>query len=195
MKIPIDIGGFEHSRESLKSMTSQGSFKSKIGNLIFPLMDGTVSYTAALNSRAYHYGDTVFLTLVLENKLANTINSISIQFNNYVSLIKSSKMIQQGLFSAFTNSSSIEENFTESEILTVITERITIKPQETIKKTFQIVVPHNAFPSTKFIKSICFSSYLDIIISVDSQTPSLSNKNFQVPIVCQKTIILILIFK
>lgn len=181
----ILVGGFEHSRESLKAMVSKGSCKTKMGTLTFPLMDGQLTYAATLDARAYHLGDTALLTLVIENKLQYPVSGISVRFNNMISLFGASgkNSTSNNLSSSgFSIPSTSEDSFTETEVLTFMNERYTVKPNESVKKAISIVIPQTAFSTTKYTRGINLMAFLDIAINVQSHTPSVSEKSFQVPI-------------
>jgi hypothetical protein len=182
----ILVGGFEHSRESLKAMVSKGSGKTKMGTLTFPLMDGQLTYAATLDARAYHLGDTALLTLVVDNKLSFPVNGISVRFNNMISLIgasgKSGGSSSNLSSSSMSSSSTSEETFTETEVLTLMNERYTVKPNESVKRVISVAIPQTAFSTTKYTRSINLMAFLDVTINVQSHTPSVSEKSFQVPI-------------
>lgn len=163
-----------------------------MGTVTFPLMDGQLTYAATLDARAYHLGETALLTLVIDNKLPHPVNGISIRFNNYISLFGSkytqnmanNNLSSSGLASS-SNATSItptEDTFTESESLTLMTERYTVKPNENVKKVVSIVIPQTAFSTTKYTRSMNLMAYLDVTINVQSHMPSVSEKSFQVPI-------------
>lgn len=173
-------------------MVSKGSGKTKMGSLTFPLMDGALSYAATLDSRAYHLGETALLTLVMDNKLPHPVNSISVRFNNFISLLGPTNKKESAnttnlnsslsLSSSFTAPSSTEENFTETEVLTLINERYSVKPAEMVKRVISVVIPQGAFSTTKYTRSLNLMAFLDITVNVQSHTPSVSEKSFQVPI-------------
>lgn len=188
----ISVGGFEHSRESLKAMVSKGSGKTKMGSLTFPLMDGALTYAATLDSRAYHLGETALLTLVVDNKLPHPVNSISVRFNNFISLLgptnkkdganNTNLSSSLSMSSSFSAPSSTEESFTETEVLTLVSERYSVKPSESVKRVISVVIPQGAFSTTKYTRSINMMAFLDVSVNVQSHTPSVSEKSFQVPI-------------
>lgn len=177
-------------------MLSKGSGKTKMGSLTYPLMDGQLTYAATLDSRAYHLGETALLTLVIDNKLPHPVNSISVRFNNFITLLGPQSKKSNGAGTATnsngsssslkipipTNNHSSEESFTETEALTLTTERYTVKPNENLKKIISIVIPQGAFSTTQYTRSVNQMTFLDVSISIQSHTPSVSEKSFQVPI-------------
>lgn len=163
-----------------------------MGSLTFPLMDGTLTYAATLDSRAYHLGETALLTLVVDNKLPHPVNSISVRFNNFISLFgpigkkegASNTNLNSSLSmsSSFSAASSTEESFTETEVLTLINERYSVKSSETVKRVISVVIPQGAFSTTKYTRGVNMMAFLDVTVNVQSHTPSVSEKSFQVPI-------------
>lgn len=163
-----------------------------MGTVTFPLMDGQLTYAATLDARAYHLGETALLTLVIDNKLPHPVNGISIRFNNFISLLgpkQTQNVTANNLSSSSLSSSSnavpiasSDDTFTESETLTLMTERYTVKPNENVKKVISVVIPQTAFSTTKYTRSVNLMAYLDVTIHVQSHTPSVSEKSFQVPI-------------
>lgn len=187
----IQVGGFEHSRENLKAMASKGSGKSKMGTLPFALMDGQLTYTATLDARAYHIGDTALLSIMVDNKLPHPVMGISVRFNSYISLVASPAKLESSNSNTNLSSSTstlatpsrdTEDNFSESEVLSSVNERYTVKPNESVKKTIPVVIPQSAFSTTKYTRLVNLMAFLDVTINVQSQTPGVSEKSFQVPI-------------